>query len=349
MKHSFLILFALTIALQAADLSLDLSKQKIGSAPKGFTAKVAGVGKPGKSIVREGQIPELVGAGKVKGRLIEVTGGSTNANHYTLVMLDAMAPNDFSGSVRFRITGGKTMPVAGIAFRAQDEKSYYLLAVKPKNTRLYWTVFENGKAVKGRRDDSILPAPGGWHDLQFSAKTNTLTWTLNDRTQFITYDPDQVPDFRKGRFALWVRSDTRAEFALLELLNPAETLAKQHGKVLRRVAREDARVLSLQLVARPAPNQAPQILGSLDASEVGQPAHADCAKVIDQNKVFHGRKNNEAFVISPLRDKNGISIGAVRVRLRSPSGTDKRRDIARAAALTQRIKGNYPAAKSLFQ
>jgi hypothetical protein len=349
MKIFFIILFTIAVALQATDVSLDLSKQKLGQSPKGFTAKVAGVGKLGKAIVREGQIPALVGAGKVEDRLIEVTGGSTNANHYTLVMLDAMAPNDFSGSVRFRITAGKIMPVAGIAFRAQDEKNYYLLAVKPKDTRLYWTVFENGKAVKGRRDNSILPAPGGWHDLQFSAKANTLTWTLNGRTQFITYDPEQVPDFRKGRFALWVRSDTRAEFALLELLNPAETLAKQHGKVLRSMAREDARVLSLQLVARPAPNQAPQILGSLDAAEVGRPAHADCAKAIDQNKVFHGRKNNEAFVTSPLRDKNGIIIGVVRVRLRSPSGTDKRRDIARAAALTQRIKGNYPDAKSLFQ
>jgi hypothetical protein len=349
MKNSFLMFFSIAVVLQAADVSLDLSKQKLGNAPNGFTAKVAGVGKLGKAIVREGQIPALVGAGKVEGRLIEVTGGSTDANHYTLVMLDAMAPNDFSGSVRFRITAGKIMPVAGIAFRAQDEKNYYLLAVKPKDSRLYWTVFENGKAVQGLRDNSILAALDGWHDLKFSAKANTLTWTLNGRSQFINYDPKKTPDFRKGRFALWVRSDTRAEFALLELLNPAETLAKQHVKVLRRVAREDVRVLSLQLIARPAPNQAPQILGSLDASEVGRPAHADCAKVIDQNKVFHGRKTNEAVVTSPLRDKNGIIIGAVRVRLRSPSGTDKRRDIARAAALTQRIKENYPAAKSLFQ
>ena len=349
MKHSFLILFALAIALQAADVSLDLSKQKLGKAPKGFTAKVAGGGKPGKAIVREGQIPALVGAGKVKGRLIEVTGDNTNPNHLTLVMLDAMAPNDFSASVRFRITAGKIMPVAGIAFRAQDENNYYLLAVKPKDTRLYWTAFEKGKAVQGLRDNSIVAAPGGWHDLKFSAKANTFTWTLNGRSQFIKYDPQKTPDFRKGKFALWVRSDTRAEFALLELLNPAEMLAQQHGKVLRRVAREDARVLSLQLVARRAPNQAPQILGSLDAAEVGRPAHADCAKVIDQNKVFHGQKNNEAFVTLPLRDKNGIIIGAVRVRLRSPSGTDKRRDIARAAALTQRIKGSYPDAKSLFQ
>jgi len=349
MKLSFLILFALAIALQAADLSLDLSTQKLGNAPKGFTAKVAGQGKPGKAIVREAQIPNLAGAGKVKGRLIEVTGGSTNANHYTLMMLDAMAPDDFSGSLRFRITEGKTMPVAGIAFRAQDEKNYYLLAVKPKDTRLYWTVFKNSKAVKGRRDNNILPAPGGWHDLQFSAKANTLTWTLNGRSQFITYDPERVPDFRKGRFALWVRSDTRAEFALLELLSPAETLAKHHGEVLRRAARQDSRVLSLQLVARPAPGKVPQILGSLDASEVGQPANLDCAKAIDQNKVFHGRKNNESFVTSPLRDKNGIIIGAVRVRLRSPSDTDKRRDIARAAGITQRIKRNYPDGKSLFQ
>ena len=221
--------------------------------------------------------------------------------------------------------------------------------MKPKDTRLYWTVFEKGKAVQGLRDNSILAAPDGWYDLKFSAKANTLTWTLNGRSQFIRYDPKKTPDFRKGRFALWVRSDTRAEFALLELLNPAETLAKQHGKVLRRAVREDALVLSLQLVARPVPDKAPQILGSLDASEVGRPAHADCAKAIDQNKVFHGRKKDKAFVTSPLRDKNGIIIGAVRVRLHSPLSTDKRRDIARAAALTQIIKGSYPDTKSLFQ
>lgn len=349
MKHSFLILFALAIALQAADVSLDLSKQKLGKAPKGFTAKVAGVGKPGKAIVREGQIPALTGAGNVKGRLIEVTGGSTDPNHYTLIMLDAMAPNDFSGSVRFRITGGKIMPVVGIAFRAQDAKNYYLLAVKPKDTRLYWTAFEKGKAVQGLRDNSILAAPGGWHDLKFSAKGNALTWTLNGRNQFITYDPKKTPDFRKGKFALWVRSDTKAEFAHLEILNPAEMLAKRHGDVLRRAARGDARVLSLQLVARPAPAKAPQILGSLNAAEVGQPAHADCAKVMDQNKNFHGRKDNVAVVTLPLRDKNGKIIGAVRVRLRSPVGTEKRRDVTRATVLTKQIQSSFPDSKSLFQ
>ena len=124
MKTICLILALIGSTLHAADVSLDLSKQKLGKAPKGFTAKVAGVGKPGKAIVREGQIPALTGAGNVKGRLIEVTGGSTDPNHYTLIMLDAMAPNDFSGSVRFRITGGKIMPVTGIAFRAQDAKNY---------------------------------------------------------------------------------------------------------------------------------------------------------------------------------------------------------------------------------
>jgi hypothetical protein len=349
MKITTLILATLAPALFAANPALDLAKQKLGKAPKGFTAKVSGEGKPGKAVVREGEIPSANGAGKVKGRLIEVTGGAAISNHYTLVMLDALAPNDFSGSVRFRITGGKIMPVAGIAFRAQDAKNYYLLAVKPKDTRLYWTAFEKGKAVQGLRDNSILPAPGGWHDLKFSAKGNALTWTLNGRNQFITYDPKKTPDFRKGQFAFWVRSDTKAEFAHLEILNPAEMLAKRHGNVLRRAVRKDARVLSLQLIARPAPKKAPQILGSLNPAEVGRPAHADCAKVMDQNKNFHGRKNDVAIVTLPLRDKNGVVIGAVRVSLRSPVGTEKRRDITRATALVKQFQGSFPDSKSLFQ
>ncbi|MBC8324479.1 MAG: hypothetical protein H8E27_02475 [Verrucomicrobia subdivision 3 bacterium] len=349
MKTATLILAALAPALFAANPALDMAKQQLGKAPKGFTAKAAGVGNAGKAIVREGKIPAANGVGNVKGRFIEVTGGDKDSNHYTLVMLDALAPNDFSGSVRFRIIGGKVMPVAGIAFRAQDAKNYYLLAVKPNDTRLYWTVFEKGKAVQGLRDNAILPAPGGWHDLKFSAKGNALTWSLNGRNQFITYDPKKTPDFRKGQFALWLRSDTKAEFAHLKLLNPAEMLAKRHGDVLRRAVRGDERVLSLQLVARPAPKQAPQILGSLNAAEVGQPAHADCAKAMDLNKNFHGRKNDVATVTLPLRDKNGVIIGAVRVSLRSPVGTENRLDIARATALVKQFQGSIPDSKSLFQ
>jgi hypothetical protein len=349
MKTICLILALIGSTLHAANAALDLSKQKLGKAPKGFTAKVAGEGKAGKAVVREGQIPAIIGGDKIKGRLLEVTGGGKNANHYTLIMLDALAPNDFSGSVRFRIIGGNIMPVAGIAFRAQDEKNYYLLAIKPADTRLYWSVFEKGEAVKGRRDNAILPAPGGWHDLKFSAKGNALKWSLNGRNQFITYDPEKVPDFRKGKIALWVRADTRAEFANFELLNPAEILAKRHAEILRRVARTDPRVLSLQLVARTAPVKALKIIGSLNAAEVGQPAHADCAKVMDQNKNFHGRKKDVAVVTLPLRDKNGKIIGAVRMRLRSPVGTEKRRDITRATVLTKQIQRSFPDSKSLFQ
>ena len=349
MKTICLILALIGSTLHAANAALDLSKQKLGKAPKGFTAKVTGEGKAGTVVVREGEIPAIIGGGKIKGRFFEVTGGGKNANHYTLIMLDALAPDDFSGSVRFHITGGKILPVAGIAFRAQDEKNYYLLAIKPTDTRLYWSVFEKGEAVKGRRDNAILPAPGGWHDLKFSAKGNALTWTLNGRNQFITYDPKKVPDFRKGRIAFWVRADTRAEFAQFELLNPAEIQAKRHREILRRVARTDPRVLSLQLVARTAPKEALKIIGSLNAAEVGKPAHADCAKAMKENKNFHGRKNDEALVTIPLRDKNGVIIGAVRMHLRSPPGTEKRRDITRATALTKQIQSSFPDSKSLFQ
>ena len=337
------------ISLNAADAALDLAKQKLGKAPKGFTAKVAGQGKAGQAIVREGEIPATQGNGKVKGRLIEVTGGNKELNHYTLIMLDAAAPNDFSASLRFRIVAGNVMPVAGIAFRAQDELNYYLLAVKPIDTRLYWSVFEKGEPVSGVRDNSILPARGGWQDLRFSAKGNALTWTLNGRNQFFTYDPKSVPDFRKGKIALWVRSDTRAEFANIQLLNPAEMLAKRHGEILQRVARQQERVLSIQLVARTAPKKPLKIIGSLNPADVGQPAHADCARAMKENKNFHGRNDKEARVTLPLRDKNGNIIGAVRMRLRSPAGNEKRRDIARATVLLREIQGSYPDSKSLFE
>jgi hypothetical protein len=70
---------------------------------------------------------------------------------------------------------------------------------------------------------------------------------------------------------------------------------------------------------------------------------------MDQNKNFHGRKKDVAVVTLPLRDKNGKIIGAVRMRLRSPVGTEKRRDITRATVLTKQIQRSFPDSKSLFQ
>ena len=57
MKTACLILTLTVATLHAANVSLDLSKQKLGEAPNGFTARLAGVGEAGTAIFMHGLTP----------------------------------------------------------------------------------------------------------------------------------------------------------------------------------------------------------------------------------------------------------------------------------------------------
>jgi hypothetical protein len=328
-------------AAWCADNALSLVKQETGKAPVGFTAFAVGTGKVG--------VAKIVALKDAKKKALEIIGGDVSLNHYTLHRLDQAVPGDFNCTVKFRILGGKGVQAAGVFFRMQkNRKDYYLLAVKPKDKKLFWTAYKDHKGVKGKKDNQIESAPDGWHHLKFSCAANTIRWELNGRKQFITYKTQFVPDYRAGAFGFWVRSDTRVQFADMQLLLPEAVVEKdKHQKLIENLVLANKRLVSLQLIARPKAGQAPLMVGSMNPKEIGQPGPAASLKAMDTGKIFHNLGKNIREVNTPLRGNDGEIIGVARLRLRSKAGNTVARDLSFAASIVKRVRENIPNWKAL--
>ncbi len=101
----------------------------------------------------------------------------------------------------------------GIAWRARDEKNYYLARWNPleRNLRAY-------KVVDGTRTqlfDKPLEAGAGWHELR--------VWFSRDKIE-IWFDGRSQGEFADSTFltpgmvGLWTKADARTQFDDLEIL-----------------------------------------------------------------------------------------------------------------------------------
>ena len=343
-KSVLIFAFAWVIVASGKDNVLSLDPQIVGKTPAGFTLHFTGPGKIGTA--------KIVSIDDPNKKALEIKGGDADPSHYTMYLLNRKVPGDYECSLKFRIQSGKSVQAAGVFFRMQDNRSdYYLLAVKPKDKKLFWTVFKNNKAVLGQKDNQILEAKNGWHHLKFSCTANTIRWELKGRKQFVQYDPISTPDYRDGGFGFWVRSDTRVQFADMELHVP-EAVAKKnkHTKLIEKLASGNKRLISLQLIARAKEGQAPVVMGSLVPNEVGQPGHQVTLKVLDTGENFYGFNQGKrvSTVTVPLRGRDGKIMGATRMRLRNNSTIPQQRDLAYALDIAKRIQEKLPNRKALL-
>ena len=100
---------------------------------------------------------KIVSVDNLNKKALEIKGGDADPSHYTLCLLDRKVPDDYECSVKFRIQSGEGVRAAGVFFRMQDNRSdYYLLAVKPEDKKLFWTVFKNNKPVLCQKDNQLL-------------------------------------------------------------------------------------------------------------------------------------------------------------------------------------------------
>ena len=341
-RWGWLLIFPGVTAL-TADNALSLAKQETGKAPAGYTAFAAGTGKVGAA--------KIVALKDAKHKALEISGGDASANHYTLYRLDRAVPGNFNCTVKFRFLGGQGVRAAGVFFRMQEnKKDYFLLAIKPKDRKLFWTAFKDNVPVKGVTAQQIAPADKGWHRLSFSCKANTIRWELNGRKDFIEYRPQFVPDYRAGNVGIWVRSDTRVQFAEMELLVPKAIVQKdKHNRLIEDLVLGNQRLLSLQLVARPKPGQNSVVVASILPKDIGQPAPPNTLKAMNTGKTFHDRVKGKNILVvhSPLRGTDGRIMGAARLRLRSNADTDPARDLNFAAKIVQAVRSKIPDSKTL--
>jgi len=340
------LLWILFIGLMQADANpLLLNQLAEGKLPANLKVIKVGPGALGKVRVTTENVPHPTTGVTEKQRVLEITGGDAAAGHYTLVILDQPAYSSLSIATRFRIVGGEGVRAAGVIFRMQpNQKDYYLLAVKPETKEAFWTVFQDGIPVKGFKydEDQFVSPEDGWQSIKLQAEENTSRWTLNHRRDFITYNPETTPDYRRGMVGFWVRSDSCVQFAAPVIRTLKEERRHQLVALLKQIARENNRVLSLKLSARPAAQKPPVVIASLEPKDIGQPAHEVVTKVLETEENFHGQKDGISTVTVPVKDRNNNIIGAARMRLSSRVKSTQRKDLAYGNSIAKQILAAAP-------
>ena len=163
-KSVLIFAFAWVIVASGKDNVLSLDPQIVGKTPAGFTLHFTGPGKIGTA--------KIISIDDPNKKALEIKGGDADPSHHTMYLLNRKVPGDYECSLKFRIQSGKSVQAAGVFFRMQDNRSdYYLLAVKPKDKKLFWTVFKNNKAVLGQKENQILEAQNGLMMMLHSSAT----------------------------------------------------------------------------------------------------------------------------------------------------------------------------------
>lgn len=319
----------LALGAAAAELKFDFGQFPLDQPPKGFSSAVAGEGRPGDWRVILDDVPSAFhdftanAPALTKRSVLAQTARQALDEHFPLLIFEGEVFGDFTLTTRFKLEAGELERMAGIAFRLQDEKNFYVIRASGpgSNVRFY-------KVVDGQRSTPIGPTvevpTGVWHTLRVDCRGNRIRAWLNDREVLPTLVDNT---FTRGRFAFWTKSDSVSFFADTRIeYTPLEQTAQ---KLVRELMREYPRLVGLQLYVPGEAGQPPQLLAAdppAPESTTGGSVEAD---TLQTGNIYQQKKRETVVVTLPLRDRNGDIIAAVRIKMKRFAGQTEQNVLAR--------------------
>jgi hypothetical protein len=330
------VLFAFVAA--GAELRFDFSETKAGQYPAGFTNLLAGVGRPGDWQVVMDEVTPLLApltpqAPDVTRRAVlgQLSPDATD-ERFPLLAYVRDSFGDFTLKTRFKIVSGEAERMAGIAFRMQDEKNFYVIRASSlgRNVRFYKMV--NGVRSQPIGTDVEVKA-GEWHELTIRCKGSEIQCELNGK---VVLPPLNDLSFRAGRVAFWTKSDSVSYFADTVIdYTPQIPLGQ---RVVDEAMGRSPRLLELKLVTQVAGTNATHIIASKDKSEIGKSGGQYEAECLKTGQIFFSKNSSHAAVVMPVRDRNGEVIAAARLHMTTFPGQTERNAVIRATPIVKDIE-----------
>jgi len=341
------VLMVLSTLAQAAELRLNFGDFAVDQTPTGFSSRLVGEGKPGDWRILMDEVPPLlapltpqasvVTKRAVLGRLSD----DPTDERFPLLVYQGETFGDFKLTTRFKIVSGKMEQMAGIAFRFQDEKNFYVIRASAlgRNVRFY-------KVVGGIRSDPIGPGVdvpvGVWHQLVIQCKGTEIRAALNGQD---VIPPLNDSSFNSGRIAFWTKSDSISHFADTQITyTPRVPLAQ---KLVSELIAKYPRILALRVYIPDAQGGNPRIIGSKDEKELGQPGGTYEQETLTSGKIYCSRGKQYAAIVMPLRDRNGEVAAAVRLHLTTFPGQTEQNALARATPIVKEMQAQIQTADEL--
>jgi hypothetical protein len=341
---------ALSVALSAgaAELKLDFADFHQGQCPTGFLSTVMGEGKPGDWRLVLDDVPAPAVAGEeprtLRRAVLAQLAQDPADEHFPLFIFEAETFGDFTLTTRFKTVNGKAEQMAGIAFRVQDEKNFYVVRASSLGNTLRFY-----KVLDGRRGPPIgpdLPIPAGvWHELAIQCKAAQIRCSF-DGKELISVS-DKVNALTSGKIGFWTKSDSVSYFVDTKIVyTPFQPPAQ---RIVREMSSHYPRLLGLKIyVPGPEPNST-RVVASQNETEIGSAGSATEQAVIGRAETYYGKEKDAVSVIMPLRDRNGEAIAAVRVVMKGFKGQTEENAIVRAAPIVKAIQGRIQSIEDLAE
>ena len=339
----------LGLSLGAAELVFDFEKVELGSIPSGFRGALSGKGSFGTWKIIKAEVPQLLApisskAAPVKRRVLAQLSEDITDERFPLLIYDEQEFGDFEFSTRFKNVSGAFEQMAGIIFRARDEKNYYYVRASSLGN-----TFRFFKVVDGNRSAAIgvdVKIPRSlWHELSVHCRGNQISCFLNGE-QLIPTITDS--SFSAGKIGFWTKSDAVSYFVDSKIhYKPRETVA---GMLIREAVRKYPRVLEIRIFASvDGSNTNLKAIASTDSS-LSNPNAGDVEQnAINRGAIYYGKSGRRVTVTMPLNDRNGEPIAAVRMVVKSFRGQTEKNAIARALPIIRMMEERVRSRTSLFE
>jgi len=342
MMFQRLIIVCALLALRAgaAELVLNFGSTSMDIEPPGFTNALAGGGRPGMWRAVKDDLSDATNQ-----VVLAQLSADVKDERFPMLIYEKSKFDDFTLTSKFKIVDGVAEQMAGLVFRYQDEKNFYVVRVSALsgNIRFY-------SVVNGQRGKPIGPPTtvlkGVWHELKIECKGNKIRAWLNGNPVPWEGSAPEINnnDFKSGQIGFWTKSDSLSRFADTRIeYTPKESLIKA---IIRNTTQEYARLIGLKIYV-PDSAGVPRVVASKDDADLGAAGGTSEQGAIAKGQVFYGKEDGTVSVIQPLRDRNGEPIAAIRVVMKSFPGQTEQTILQRALPIVRHVQKQVTAIEDL--
>ncbi|MBI4661025.1 MAG: DUF1080 domain-containing protein [Verrucomicrobia bacterium] len=339
----------LPVAAEGAEIRFDFDHSPIGQTPQGFRNVLSGQGKLGDwKVFLDEAFPSADpsasnASGGGKQRVLGQLSGDSTDERFPMLVYENEAFGDFRFTTRFRIVGGEVEQMAGVAFRIRDERNYYYLRASALGSNLRFF-----KVVDGQRSEPIGAQmeirKGVWNELGVDCRGNQIQCFLNGQQVIPTLADNS---FAFGKVAFWTKSDSIAHFTDARISYvPRQVLAEV---LVQDALKRFERLIDLKLYAVPKGQPVARIIASKTGKDVGLAAGKEEQEVIARGVSYYGRGKQSVTVTLPLHDRNGESIAAAKITMKSFPGQTEQNAIVRALPIVRQMEARIRNATDLLE
>jgi hypothetical protein len=333
--------------LPAAERRFDFDDQPTNQPPTNCFSIIAGEGKPGTWKVIEDEVPLPLApvtpgaANTMKKNVVAQTAWDSTDEHFPLLILGKEKYGDFTFKTKFKLVDGLTEQMAGIAFRIQDEKNFYVARASGMGKTFYFYKFDKGVRSPPIGNNMEI-AKGVWHDLTIQCEGTDIHILLDGKEAMPTLHD---PTFSTGKIGYFTKSDAISYFTDTRISYISREPFAQ--ELVRDTMKEYPRLIGVQVYSVPAHAKETQIIASSDEKEIGKPGGKNEADVIENGTPYYDKEQEMISVMVPLRDRNGDVEAAVRIKMHSFPGQTEENAFVRATPIIKAMQDRVVTVNSL--